>query len=76
MTRIKGCLQAFKANPFKPCFKMKIQHFSKSIKNKLREFRIYSFKLRAKNHSLMQRDEIHIFQMHAAWHALGDFAHR
>ena len=34
-----------------------------------------SFKFRAKNHSLMQRDEIHIFQMHAAWHALGDFAH-
>lgn len=45
-------------------------------KNKLREFGIYSFKFRAKNHSLMQRDEIHIFQMHAAWHALGDFAHR
>lgn len=41
-----------------------------------RKFRIYSFKFRAKNHSLMQRDEIHIFQMHAAWHALGDFAHR
>lgn len=41
-----------------------------------REFGIYSFKFRAKNHSFVQRDEIHIFQMHAAWHALGDFAHR